>query len=294
MAKQFRRVIGVFVALIAVVAIAFYSVPSSAYLDLLQANVVPQLRRQGVELSWESGRVYAFGIKLVQTKVTISRAFVTLGFDSCEARVRTLSLVTATPKAHLICNGYGGTVALQASFTLAGEMTAMSFQAQGLQLAKHPQLAGLGIESGTLEANAPALQFNNGAVRGRAMVALKGVNKPGDTQLPPQLTRLPMMVVIPSISDLNLSLPATLNGHQAIIQGIEMTSSLGEISGDAEADRDRLKGSFVVSLLPDGKRILGPWLPVISGGALTPESGRFTANLSGSKRAPRLTIAKPG
>ncbi len=216
-----------FVALL-VIALTFDSSLMSEYLTGL---LIQSVAKHGVTLSIGSLSPLFIGVKLTAIKAFFAKSLISLSIDVSQTTCSAISALSGEASCQIEASLYGGSV----ESTLAASQSegAMSnITLQRVQLSQHPQLAGLGIEQGTLDIENAALSWGpHGIQSAKASLQISDLSKPTQTILSQRLTGLPVPISLPPITAEKIVAELSLSNNLLEIASLDLRSTLGSLSG---------------------------------------------------------------
>lgn len=251
--------------------------PAAQYIT---QRAIEEAARNGIRLSVGASRLGFLSFEVQRVSLFFPRAFTSLEADSARA---SLPLAAFTGKSRLDLSGelYGGTFEAATRGAFPPQRLG-SGRISGVQLARHPQLRGLGITAGVLELSAQ--EQHDGTVTGSLL--LSGVEKPSSGQLPGWATGgLPILV--PAFSALELRAEASITPELLMLKSVSGSSSLMSLSGGgsvlikpkAGTDSD-LK--VKVTLTDAGVEAFKGWITLLSGDRIRPGAKQFEVTFRGT------------
>jgi hypothetical protein len=196
------------------------------------------------------------------------------------------------PSLHLKFRGlaYGGS--FNGSVADLRDLKGPTLQAElaDVDLGAHPQLSALGLSKAltTLsvdQARISANQVTSGQFDLKVTGAAFFVSAKLAEIIGGEFQQISSLLKIEEVRDANLTVQASLEDGAFSMRSIALSSSLGEISGQARGTLDigGREPSFAATLrikLSDATQHLQNWLPLLSQNNLSSETTRFTTNIS--------------
>lgn len=276
---------------VVVLVIVLASLQSSRYQTYFRTLIETEARRSGVQLSLGEFVAQPWALRAASATVFIPRQF--LGLSLSDLRIVPVwsSLLRFDPALRIRSNLYEGRLDARLQ---PGEALRVSVQLTELALQHHPQLAGLGIESGFLDLTCDGLVITGRRwAEGRCQLGIRGLQKPRPTPLAPTLTKLPLTITVPPIASLDLTLHALPSPNGIQIEQLHLTSSLGELQSEKLSIAGyQLAGRLSATLTTHGEEVLGGYLPLVSGGTLTATDRAFTCEFVPTSVQPRCATTR--
>jgi len=298
MKRAFKWSIYVLVGLLLFVVGAIWFYDWNALSSKLQEQLVSVARANGVGLrlsrfavrplsaSAESAEVFLRGRVPVSFTIEQPEAHVGFAFSPPQLLVRETARL------------YKGELLGSLRRPFFGEEFSFDGNAEGIELAKHPQLRLLGIVSGLLQATGEGILWTRGVPHaGHASITFSRLEKPQATRLPLHAIGIPIDSPIPAVRDGQGRLVVQFEPDRVLLSPIESDSSIWRVRGEGAlgvgADRQiqTLQLELRVDLLGEGVETLGPWLVLASEGKLPDMTSSVIVRVSGRANAPRVQIS---
>lgn len=290
---RFRRVL-----IITVIAIVGFVALAPSVVQLVARHYINsaqvRLEEKGIKLSVSGLEGHLLGVTASSVEVWFPvrvgpRGFalpVGLSLSNVKA---SLGLAFA-PRVRVLGDAYGGRFDVTIRNLQASEGPILLGQLEEIDLGAHPQLNALGLSravtSLTLEdTRVPfdertATQGELRVIEGRFSLSPKLIELAGG-----DLEQIASLVKVREISNATLRAEGSMKDGVVSLRPLSLTSSLGEISGQARGTvgNGRQAPSLSATLritLSDETRHLQDWLPLLSQNTLSAETERFTANIS--------------
>jgi type II secretion system protein N len=289
-AKLFKRfwIFLVFCGLL--IALTTSTLGSQRFSSFVEQKVIRLTRDAGVPLSMQGFRLGFPSIKakLVNSTLQLRPIPVALSLENVSLQPGYFSLFSEPHSLALQGELYSGR--LQTNLSLAPSTATIQLRGklEEFALNAHPQLAGLGIKSGTLSLSSNDLVLSRGNTPlGELQVSLGKLATFGETTLQPGVTRLPLPLVIPEIKDGNLAASLSMKDDRVSISKIEFESSWGSLkgSGDLALDGHRKVRAFslrlTLNLSREGQKHFGSYLPLITSNKIKSDERQFTLTVAG-------------
>ncbi len=246
-----------------------------------------------MKLSW--GRIAAQKVELFAP--LMKRFFVLFEANDVAVTPSWWSVVNLKPSFETRAKIYNGGLHAKISFDAISRDGMGNAQLESVQLAEHPQLAGLGIVAGTVHAQISDAVWQAGRITlANGTVTIVDVEKPHDTLVALEPFGLPFQTTLPAVRKLNGTIVFAVHKQAITFPTFEITSSLGKIIAPGsiklspKGEPERLAFDVTVSLSGDGKRAIGPYLPMISGGKLNETADRLNIRVSGTAKRPEFKV----
>jgi len=261
--------------------------------QFFNTRLVRAAARQGVSIKFIEPKLSWSGFRASRLSFFVPQAV--LGADFSEIRI--LPEFSFPPSGNLYAKLYDGLLSVEgisAEGLVWGSVIGLQVHSAALksvQLQLHPQLLGMGIASGQLDAALSGLKVigDGRPIAGKFELAVKGL-----TIKQSPLAAGPFL--FPVLENAALHINGEFSEKQLSLPVGTLDSSLGALSSEAtitdpwQPELAMLSFNATISLSDKGLSSLGNWLPVLSGGRLGPETKIITVNLAGPLRRPRLSL----
>jgi hypothetical protein len=258
-----------------------------------------QLEKQGIRLSVTgiTGQllgVTASSIDLwLPVRVGTRGAGFPIGLEFHDVSVSLLP--SLRPRVRVTGEAYGGKFDLILSDLRNSTGQTLQAQLDSIDLGTHPQLNALGLSKAltslTLEDARVPFDQHTGA---RASLKIKDASFSFSPRLIEliggEFQQVFSLLRIDEITEARIQVEGSTENGAFFLRPIELSSSLGDVSGQARGTFDNGRGqpSLTASLrvdLSNGTSKLQSWLPLLSQNTLSSETTRFTTNVSSTSCA---------
>jgi hypothetical protein len=285
--------------ILAIALIACFTVGEESLSPYIEQRLVGAAKKHNITLSIKETKVSYVHLDLRNIDLALVRRFFPLMFklDFLNVKMSPGCLIGGSVCLTLDGQSYAGRIRSEIGYNMFSSSATGWANIDHLQLKLHPQIAGLGVQDGSLTARIEKFRFSAPNITGgEIQLMLSNVNRPGKLVIP---IMSPLQIVIPrGISRLSLSADCTFEKSGVICKSIESNSSLGRVSarGRALANPDGSLNNIDLEanayLSPDGLETFGSYLPLISGGQLAATDSSFNMKLSGLSSAPKVRFSR--
>lgn len=268
-------------------------VPRSLYTELVVSRITSAASSAGLNVVVQQPQIGFISFTCRQADIFVPRILSTIPLQNLSAQVDLASLAVGTVVLHARATIWSGSVELSASYSLWSQTLTLNAQIKEVQLHSVTPLQALGIEQGTLTASIREAilvrQINSRSLLVRDAkdwsLALTKAEKAQDTffQLPRALGG--SFIAIPAFEDLDVTANGDISSGLLRAKELFSSSSLGSITASGEIATTVspatiiLSGTVSLSDYISGK--YGPFLPMISGNALTSEDRELSFSIRG-------------
>ncbi len=277
-------------SLLGVVTIFCATWPSA--LTFIIQQRLRSVRAQGYPITWSGLKAGWYSVAFDGVSATLPGPAVSTGSAlipqisipiplearSTSIRIVPSSLLLFSPTLRFESTLYGGKIAGEAGNLRSGPTLRATLDS--LRVDEHPLLLAAGLRGGVLSAHTDALILppGNKLPQGSVSIEVKQISSP-------DIPELRTLLKGDSLGPIDLRGKITSSEDSARFEGIEIKSPLASITGNATISgitsrAPDAKGSFRVTLTDRGFPTVGPWLPLISGGAVQSDMRAFSAQLS--------------
>lgn len=281
-------------ALGVVVVIAALSISSETYAHYVEQKFIESARESNILLDFSSSDLFYSGFRSSGIKAFFPQAYTALMVDNAELTVPVASILRGRPQVTAHGSAYEGTITGSGEFRLGGNEARWSFDLEQLKFFQHPHARLIGLTDGLLTLRVPELAIDaDGRASGRIQLQLEQVQKPERTTLPTFLTRLPLAITIPALTDGRLSMEASFDPTLVTLSQFLLRSSLGKITSRGtlrllDGHPLSIDVSIKVKLTDTGVTELGPWVELASRGNIPHTKNRFMVQIQGSVQRPQV------
>lgn len=247
-------------------------------LDYAAQSGISIASSQGVRVTYTSLSPHGLGGQVKGLDIWVNKAFAGLTIDRLTATAVGSALLFGRPESLFDGEMYGGT--FSGTSKTDGADTTGSFEMTKVALAKHIQLAGLGVRNGLLDIKVP--QFE---VKGGRLSKLTG--QVSIINLETLAPVLPLPIKVPALTSGKASFDTESNGLVTAITNLKFEASIGRLSGELKGQHDpasgrvrTANGRLNVSLADEGAAFLGPYLPLVSNNRLVATDRDFEVTIS--------------
>ena len=283
---------GVALSLGAVILGALW-VPRSLYTELVVSRITSAASSAGLNVVVQEPQIGFISFSCQQVDVWVPRILSTIPLQNLSVQVDLPSLAVGALVVHARATIWSGAAELSASYSLWSQTLTLNAQIKEVQLHSVAPLQALGIGQGTLTASIrEASLVRQTDSRGIFVwdakdwsLALTKAEKAQDTffQLPRALGG--GFIAIPAFEDLDATAGGDVSSGLLRAKELSSSSSLGSVTASGEIATTAspativLSGAVSLSDYISGK--YGPFLPMISGNALTSEDRDLSFSIRG-------------
>jgi hypothetical protein len=258
-----------------------------------------QLEKQGIKLSVSGIAGHRLGVTATSIDVWLPIKVGSRGARfpiGLEFRDVTASLLPSlSPRVRVTGEAYGGKFDITISDLRKSTGPTLQAQIDRIDLGAHPQLNALGLSKAVA-----SLTLEDTRIPFDQQPAARASLKINDASfsLSPRLLELMSgefqqvvsLLKIEEITEASIRMDGSTENGAFSLRPIELSSSLGAVSGQARGTFDNGRGepSLTASLrvdLSNGTSQLQNWLPLLSQNTLSSETKRFTTNVSSTSCA---------
>lgn len=274
-----------FLVILAVAVAIVWSVDSKTYGSFAARRIIALARANGISVTIEQARLNLSSFSCSDLGVVLTKPPLFFHSQNAICQISPLRLL-AGPQ--LACSGnlYRGTFNGTFNGTWPGNSGQVSATLSKIDLREHPQLLGLGIQSGTVSGELREGKLSNGKLNGGMFeLVVTDFSKPDPTNIPPN-------IFIPALRGFGATIKGQLSDNQLSITQGDASSQLGSMrtTGDAGLNQSgqiaTLNLSSEIRLSEEGLRLLGPWLPFLGNPSVTSETRNFRVTITGSPARP--------
>lgn len=291
--------IGGLLAVLLITVSAIFFVQPKRYQEFIEQGLIRSAQDAGFGLRIGGSQLTPARFTAHNVQVAIPHKFLFFDVDSVEVRPSLWSLLSFAPSADLEAKLYHGTVTGRAEYLLRDGSGKAELSMSGLGISEHPQLMGLGIRAGTLDASLQNGQYDQLGLRsGKLFVTIKDAEKPDSTRFSLESFGLPFSVEIPAINGLNIQIRGSADRPRFDVEELKLKSSLGNAQGSGKLSfnpRNRLQDwnfDATVDLSQTGKAVFGQYLAPLSEGTLDENTERFRVVLKGVNGVPSARLSR--
>lgn len=282
-----------------IMLIAVFSVERDRYSKFVAAKLIAAARENDALLTLDGSSMGIFSFSAARARVVLPRFFAWFNLDNPRLALGIPHALFLRPRLSLYAEAYGGQLSASLIYSILSGSLALDFHGDKMQVDKHQQLHGLGLNSGSLSVALTEAVVKSETLAGAQFdLALNDVAKPQTTKLAGTITGLPLDISVPAFKDLNLSLKGNISADAATISitDFHCASSLGTISGSGEVQATlagkasgTVNAVLNVSLSDEGIKELGPVLPLLGGQGITSSTKDFRLALNGPLNSPTIS-----
>jgi hypothetical protein len=289
--------LGLLVIFAVAVAIV-WSVDSKTYGSFAASRIIALARANGISVTLEQPRLSLNTFACSDLGVVLVKPPVFFHSQDAICQINPLRLL-AGPQLTCSANLYRGTFNGAFSGTWPGSSGLVSATFSKIDLREHPQLLGLGIQSGTLSGALREGKISSGKLNaGIFEVQLSDFSKPAPTIISAQMLRLPLDISIPAIKGLMVTIKGQLAAnHLSIAQGdVAFQFGTMHLTGDVDLNDGgqiyQLNVNSEISLSEEGLKQVGPLLPSLNSPSVTSETRNFRVTINGPIGHPVLVATR--
>lgn len=283
-----KKLLYLILGCVALLLITLFSIGSERYNSYIEQKLIALARTANLPISIQGFRFGVPTLRLTQldTKIPLRPIPFAITAEDITFTPSYLSFLTSSKSLKLTGTLYTGTLETVLKYSTADKST-IAFDLNNLSLAAHPQIAGLGIKSGTLSVHSEALEFyKQESPTGALDIALTDLTTIGALTLEPAVTNLPLPLVIPPLANGALQAAVLMKPGRIDLSDLSFTSTWGSITGSGQCALDgteairAFKAELQVSLSAAGLQHFGSFLPLLSN-QLTAQQREFRLIVSG-------------
>ena len=295
-----KRALLILGMLIAVFVTAVATLDLSRFSPLFEEWAIAQAAKNNVHLSFGKTHPRLIGIECfdVNALIVLKRlGFLSLTVDSIDISSNLLDVALLQPSASIAATLYKGSLNGLVQGTLRGYPLRGSASLSNLRLEQHQQLAGFGIQSGSLSGSLEQFVWNqqNQPATGTFQLRVKDLAKPQPSKLSLEPFGMPFNLDIPAVTGVQAFLKGEAKADSVVVEDFNFSSSLGSGEGDgliklnARGSAIDITGKLDLHLSDAGVKLLGPYLPLVSQGSLSSTVNHFRLRISGPPARPQIT-----
>jgi hypothetical protein len=183
---------------------------------------------------------------------------------------------------------YEGTFQLPFNSNLITSKSNFNLAIENLNLSKIEQFKLFDIESGILNLSIRNAELNkNIPINAEVLMSITNFNKPNSNTLSPQLTKLPLELKIPALTNLSLALAGSLSNQETfLINNFKTNSNLGDVEAKGnlifnrswQITKNNITGKGLLSNV--GQSEIGSILTILSSGKVSSQTKEFTFDVT--------------
>lgn len=278
-----------------VIGIGAASVNRKEYLGFIEESLKNEAAARGVRLATRNLDIFPFGLRASELDMYFVRYLLALTIGEATVRID-----NPAPTVAFSGEAYGGTIA----GTLTRPWFSREISGAGtvatVNLAKHPQLSALGVSGGSLDLTIQELAFDTDSrhlQRARFDGKIAGLTRVTPLVIRPGQFGSPFAVTIPPIPPTDIEATGSIEGGRIAVSRALVTTTLGELSATGEipfAASSEVAIDALLSLSVEGAATVGPYLPLVSAGAVDPSATKIRLVIRGPRKAPQLKWSRAG
>lgn len=288
-------IVGIIGLLGLVIGIGAASVSRKEYLGFIEESLKNEAAARGVRLATRNLDIFPFGMRASELDVYFVRYLFALTIGEATARINDL-----TPTVTFSGEAYGGTI----GGTFARPWFSREISGAGavatVSLAKHPQLSALGVSGGSFDLTIHDAAFDTDSrhiQRARFEGKITGFTRATPLILRPGQFGSPFALTIPPIPPTDIEATGSIEGGRIAVSRALVTTTLGQLSATGEipfAASSEVAIDALLSLSAEGAATVGPYLPLVSAGAVDPQAKKVRLVVRGPRKAPQLKWSRAG
>ena len=282
--KLFYLILGCLVLII----ITICTIGSARYNSYIEQKLITLARTANIPISIQGFRfgLPTLHVSQLNTKLPLRPIPLAITAENITFTPSYFSFLTGSKSLQLAGTLYSGTLETALNYS-STEKSTIAFKLNNIMLAEHPQIAGMGIKSGTLSVRSEELAFDKQeSPTGALDIALSNFSTTGAITLEPSRTNLPLPLVIPPLANGALQTTLRMKPGRIDLADLSFTSTWGTFTGTGQCALDgteairAFKAELHVSLSAVGLQYFGSYLPLL-GNQLTAQQREFRLILSG-------------
>jgi len=293
--RLFLTALGIIGFIVLVIGIGAASVSRKEYLGFIEESVRNKAAEHGVRIATRNFDVFPFGIKASEVDTYLVRYLLTVTIGDATAEVSDL-----TPSIAFSGRAYGGTIGGNIARPWFSEELTAHGKLSSISLTQHPQLNALGVSGGTLSLTVLEAAFDNATQRirrARFEGSIGGFARATPLTVRPGQFGSPFGFTVPPIPPTDIEVAGSVDNGRLALSRVGIATVLGTISASGEVPLEgngELAIDALLSLSPEGVATVGPYLPLVSEGAVDAQATKVRLVARGSLQAPRLKWSRAG
>lgn len=277
------KIVKVFICLLAASALfvflAFQLWPKIESL-LIQKIISAGISRK-IDVNFEKPDLFflGFSAESVNLRTLAGKLPLFLEVDQVDTRVEFLPLLSGKLNQKSTFVFYGGKSQLISSVRSSGRNIRASVESKEINLSQIPLVQFFSPESGYVDFVSDKVELTSGKLRSMDFnLKVRDFSKSSKTILVPRMTGLPFEIELPAFKKINLQTEGKVDSEQIDIVKFELLSDFGNSSLRGQLSRSGkiLSLAGKVELTPLGQELLGPYLSLLSSGAVDENTISFT------------------
>lgn len=272
--KNKKRLVFVVVSLI----VGFSLFDRELLYSVISGKIIQLITPHGAYVSYKQSQLSLWGIDLFDVAITPPKIGIQL--QSVKTRCSFMSLITLSPECETTINAYNGVGLLHSTFSKLSDPQ-IKGSIDNLELAAHPYLQAIGIESGTVSIsniivgpNPESFSFDISALN---------IKKPIGSKISQKILGLPTSLELPSLTLSLFKAKFSKTSSALNIDKVKIESTLGDASGSASFDKILPKNlDLNLKLSETGLLILKNYLQFICPAELLSPKAPIRISLSSS------------
>ncbi|MCB0352564.1 MAG: hypothetical protein KDD64_03540 [Bdellovibrionales bacterium] len=282
----------VILAFVLVVLIGLALVDSKTYASAIISKLTEISAEQGVTFGAENADLVWLGLTSSRTTLRFEKFPIPIEMTNVRALISPESIARLSPAFSLESTLLSGTLHAEGKTSLGESLNAKGRLSE-INIAALPQLQAFGLRAGTLSAELDSFEMDDtGLPRYSLSFFLSELEKPDVSRVSRFLTGLPMDLVIPAFTVNSLEGKVSAVENSLSLTELSLRSSHGAASGSIhKARQGELHGVIRVTLSEQGKKDIGPFLPLVSSGALRDNTSQFQISFTGTEDQPKMVFS---
>ena len=286
-----KKIILYIIIFLALAFISLRTIDQSLYTNFAIQQIERIALKRNIALNIEKFEIE--GLRLKLNNINIKKALpalVVLDLTIDELRIMPNFYKLLIGSIDIIVAGqaYEGTFQLPFNSNLITSKSNFNLAIENLNLSKIEQFKLFDIESGILNLSIRNAELNkNIPINAEVLMSITNFNKPNSNTLSPQLTKLPLELKIPALTNLSLALAGSLSNQETfLINNFKTNSNLGDVEAKGnlifnrswQITKNNITGKGLLSNV--GQSEIGSILTILSSGKVSSQTKEFTFDVT--------------
>ncbi len=286
-----KKIILYIIIFLALAFISLRTIDQSLYTNFAIQQIERIALKRNIALNIEKFEIE--GLRLKLNNINIKKALpalvvLDLTIDELRIMPNFYKLLIGSIDIIIAGQAYEGTFQLPFNSNLITSKSNFNLAIENLNLSKIEQFKLFDIESGILNLSIRNAELNkNIPINAEVLMSITNFNKPNSNTLSPQLTKLPLELKIPALTNLSLALAGSLSNQETfLINNFKTNSNLGDVEAKGnlifnrswQITKNNITGKGLLSNV--GQSEIGSILTILSSGKVSSQTKEFTFDVT--------------